>query len=148
MKVIIGVDHSSCSQAVLQWVKDAIWPRDTHFIVVSAAPLILGAYAMAEPAGFAGTEMLQQELQAHRELAMEAERELRTAGKVAESRVENADPRELILRIAESEGAGLVVVGSHGRTGLPRLLMGSVASYVVSHAPCNVMVIKRPKRRD
>ena len=42
-------------------------------------------------------------------------------------------------------GADLVVVGSHGRTGLGKLLMGSVASHVVSHAPCTVMVVKAKK---
>ena len=63
-----------------------------------------------------------------------------------DSRVELGDPRDLIVRTADAVGADLVVVGSHGRTGLPRLVMGSVASYVVSHAPCDVMVIKRTKR--
>jgi nucleotide-binding universal stress UspA family protein len=39
--------------------------------------------------------------------------------------------------------ADLVVLGSHGRTGIPKLVLGSVASHVVSHAPCDVLVIKR-----
>jgi nucleotide-binding universal stress UspA family protein len=39
-------------------------------------------------------------------------------------------------------GADLVVVGSHGRTGLAKLVLGSVASHVVTHAPCSVLVVK------
>jgi universal stress protein A len=40
--------------------------------------------------------------------------------------------------------ADLLVVGSHGRSGLSRLVLGSVASYVASHAPCSVLIVKRP----
>jgi nucleotide-binding universal stress UspA family protein len=58
--------------------------------------------------------------------------------------VERGDPRDAIVRVAEREHADLVIVGSHGRTGLPKLLMGSVASYVVTHAPCPVLVVKHP----
>jgi nucleotide-binding universal stress UspA family protein len=41
-------------------------------------------------------------------------------------------------------GADLVVVGSHGRTGLSRLVLGSVANGVVQHASCPVVVIRSP----
>jgi len=52
------------------------------------------------------------------------------------------DPREALVLAAESDQADLVVVGSHGRSGLTKLLLGSVASHVVTHAPCNVLVVK------
>jgi nucleotide-binding universal stress UspA family protein len=57
------------------------------------------------------------------------------------------DPREMLIEEARSERADLVVVGSHGRTGLDRLLMGSVASHVVTHAPCSVLVVKEAGKR-
>jgi hypothetical protein len=44
--------------------------------------------------------------------------------------------------MARAERSDLVVVGSHGRSGLSRLLIGSVASHVVIHAPCSVLVVK------
>ncbi len=47
-----------------------------------------------------------------------------------------------IVRYAEEEKADLVVVGTHGRTGLKRVIMGSVAERVVRHAPCNVLTVK------
>jgi len=147
MKVIIGLDHSPHSEAALEWVKNANWPANSKFYLVSAVPVAAGAFLFAEPSGYTGLETVQaEEVKSHQELTAEAEKDLRTWGLAVESRVELGDPRDLIVRAAESVGADLVVVGSHGRTGLPRLLMGSVASYVVSHAPCDVMVIKRTKK--
>ena len=61
------------------------------------------------------------------------------------SRVERGDPREGLVHAAETERADLLVVGSHGRTGLPRMLLGSVAGHVATHAPCSVVVVKRPR---
>ena len=54
------------------------------------------------------------------------------------------DPAREIVRAAEEENAELIVVGTHGRTGLARLLMGSVAEQVVRHAPCPVLIVKDP----
>jgi nucleotide-binding universal stress UspA family protein len=147
MRVVIGIDHSPHSDAAIAWVKRATWPAESKFWLVSAVPIEAGAYVYAEAGGFSGLETMQQEqMTAHRELTGTAERDLRASGLTVETRVELGDPRELLVRTADAVGADLVVVGSHGRTGLPRLVMGSVASYVVSHAHCDVMVIKRTKR--
>jgi nucleotide-binding universal stress UspA family protein len=51
------------------------------------------------------------------------------------------DPREEIVAIAEEWGADIIVVGTHGRTGLTHLLMGSTAEYVVRHSKVPVMVV-------
>ncbi len=48
------------------------------------------------------------------------------------------DARELILRCADDWQPDVIVVGSHGRRGLERFLLGSVAEGVVRHAPCSV----------
>jgi nucleotide-binding universal stress UspA family protein len=50
----------------------------------------------------------------------------------------------MILRVAEEIHADLIVMGTHGRTGLGRLLMGSVAEQVVRRAPCPVLTMKAP----
>jgi nucleotide-binding universal stress UspA family protein len=50
-----------------------------------------------------------------------------------------------IIKYAEEQGVDLIVVGTRGRTGLKRLLLGSVASGVVTYAPCTVMVVKADK---
>jgi nucleotide-binding universal stress UspA family protein len=62
-------------------------------------------------------------------------------GKVV-GRVVNGDPREVLVDIASTEKTDLLVVGSRGRTGIARLLLGSVASHVASNAPCSVLIVR------
>ncbi len=52
-------------------------------------------------------------------------------------------PDEAIINAAIFKEASLIIVGSHGRTGLKRLLMGSVAERVIGHARCPVLVVKK-----
>jgi nucleotide-binding universal stress UspA family protein len=59
-----------------------------------------------------------------------------------ESRVGVGKPAEEILRVAREQGVDLIVMGTHGRTGL-RHLFGSVAEEVTRHAPCPVFTIRR-----
>ncbi len=79
----------------------------------------------------------------------EAEGFVREAGEKAEKKgikVTTGTPvgtvYEKIIDVAEKENVDLIVVGSHGRTGLKRLLMGSVAERVIGHASCTVLVVK------
>lgn len=53
------------------------------------------------------------------------------------------EPYEFIVSEAEKLKVDVIVMGSHGRSGLKRLLMGSVTSRVIGHAPCNVLVVKK-----
>lgn len=61
--------------------------------------------------------------------------------------VERGAPYAEIVRRAESWNADYLVVGSHGRSGLPRLMLGSVAERVVRHAHCSVLVARPTSRR-
>jgi universal stress protein A len=54
------------------------------------------------------------------------------------------DPASSIVRCAQDEGVELIVMGTHGRTGLMRLLMGSVAEAVVRRSPCPVLTLRQP----
>jgi nucleotide-binding universal stress UspA family protein len=54
------------------------------------------------------------------------------------------EPVSEILAVAAEEGCDLIVLGTHGRTGLRRVLMGSVAEQVVRKAPCPVLTVKVP----
>ena len=62
----------------------------------------------------------------------------------AERRLEQGDAVTEILRVAQEVHADLIVLGTHGRTGLGRLLMGSVAEQVVRQAACPVLTVKTP----
>lgn len=59
-----------------------------------------------------------------------------------ETHVAMGDPGAAIVNTAERFGADIIVMGTHGRTGLSRLLLGSVAEYVLRHARCPVLTIK------
>jgi nucleotide-binding universal stress UspA family protein len=64
---------------------------------------------------------------------------------LAPTRLEIGDAREVIDRVAVEIGADLIVMGTHGRRGVRRMLLGSVAESVVRSAPCPVLTV-RPKR--
>jgi nucleotide-binding universal stress UspA family protein len=64
------------------------------------------------------------------------------AGVKAETFVGEAEAHDAITKLAKEENADMIVIGSHGRTGLRRLLMGSVAEKVIGYAPCPVLVVK------
>ena len=65
-------------------------------------------------------------------------------GIAVEHRLEYGDPPAVILKAAQEIGADLIVMGTHGRTSLRRLLMGSVAEQVVHKAPCPVLTVRTP----
>ena len=66
---------------------------------------------------------------------------VRGAGLVCTGVSQAGKPDAEIVDHARSRGAGLIVVGSHGRTGVSHLLAGSVAEKVVRHAPCPILVV-------
>lgn len=67
---------------------------------------------------------------------------LKNMGVAAEGKVVEGSPDEVIVKFAEDIGADLIVVGSHGRTGLARVLLGSVTKRVIGQAACPVLVVK------
>jgi nucleotide-binding universal stress UspA family protein len=67
---------------------------------------------------------------------------LRRAGLEADAEVREGDPAHEIVLSARHHGAGLVVVGTRGQTGLRRLILGSVARKVLLHAPCSVLIVR------
>ena len=62
--------------------------------------------------------------------------------------LEEGDPATGILQVAQERSCDLIVMGSHGRTGLGRLFMGSVAEKVVRKAPCPVLTVKLPQHQE
>ncbi|HEV8717019.1 MAG TPA: universal stress protein [Candidatus Binatia bacterium] len=65
-----------------------------------------------------------------------------TSKVIVETRALLGDPFSAICHTAERERVDLIVMGSHGRTGLAHVLLGSVAERVVRHAPCPVLVVR------
>ena len=62
-----------------------------------------------------------------------------------ESRIEAGEPVDVIVQLAEQTPYDLVVMGTHGRTGLSRVIIGSTAERVVRRAPCPVVTVRAPR---
>ena len=78
----------------------------------------------------------------HEELAREMTAQLQRAGVTAEAERRDGDAATEILAAANASKADLIVMGTHGRTGLKRLVLGSVARNVLQHATCSVLVVR------
>lgn len=99
------------------------------------APLVPEAMAQY----LESTEMLAHDRRAENDAATAR---LRAAGFEATSRVRLGDPAHEIVAEARAGEAGLIVIGTRGRTGLQRLVLGSVARNVLLHAPCSVLIVR------
>jgi nucleotide-binding universal stress UspA family protein len=144
MKIVLGFDDSPHAVAALKWIVRNEEPADTQVTIVSAVRTPVTAYAeVYAPAVPSPTELIEEVTRHHEELCKRAEDELHRAGFSTSVKVLPGDPREALVETARTEKADLLIVGSHGRTGLPKLVLGSVASHVVAHAPCDVLVVKK-----
>lgn len=74
------------------------------------------------------------------------ELELKAAGFKVTSRVEEGVPHVKILEVANEENVSAIILGSHGRSNLSSVLLGSVSDYVIRHAKKPVIVVKVVKR--
>lgn len=63
----------------------------------------------------------------------------------AEPLIREGPPPEVILEVATEVGADLIAMGTHGRTGVDRVIFGSVAEHVVRHSPVPVLTVRLPR---
>jgi universal stress protein A len=116
-------------------------PASIHLLHVVDNPLAAGVWSSdVYTAEIAGLQI---------NLVREAEKQLRAGvrtldrpGITITTEVRTGRPGRTIVDCARDRECDLVVVGSHGRTGVAHLIMGSVAEHVVRHAPCPVLVIR------
>ena len=147
MKILLGVDTSPHASETVSQVCRMSWPRGTSVRVLSVVGPTEPQYApqphvLAAVAG--NLAMIEaQQMAIHEELIARTEEALRRAGLDAVGEIAYGDPRQVLIETARSLGVELVVVGFHAHSGFAQLVAGSVASYVVTHAPCNVLVVRR-----
>lgn len=144
MKILLAIDGSEYSAEAVKAVAERPWPEGTQVRVLTAVePIAPPAAELWYDAG-GSLERARQEMTAHAEqLTAGVAETLRASGLSAEPAVRDGEPRSVIVDEAREWGADLIVVGSHGYTGLKRWLLGSVAQSVVGHAPCSVEVVRR-----
>jgi nucleotide-binding universal stress UspA family protein len=144
MKVLLAVDGSKASQAAVRAVAERPWPEGTIVRVLSVAHLIPPTTPFFNEVAVNYEQLVIEFLDAATEIATRAADELEASGLQVESAIRQGDPRVAIVDEARDWSADLVIVGSHGRSGIERWLMGSVAEHVVRHAPCSVEVVRPP----
>jgi nucleotide-binding universal stress UspA family protein len=134
VKIVVGYDGSEHSQRALERAAALASADDGAVTVVSVASALLGG---ARSVGVAEGEL------GHAASALEEARtRLAQRGLEAELVEGLGDPGHEIVEVAKRVGADLVVVGTRSRDLLERLLLGSVSTDVVHHAPCDVLVVR------
>jgi len=143
MKILVAVDDSPHSERAVRFVARMRWPAGSRVIVVNVMTPVLTPPVVGGDGGVPlMIEVTEEQRQQARTVTGRSEAALRESGIAAESRLPAGDPREALLRLVADERADLLVMGSHGRTGLSKLLLGSVSSHAVTHAHCSVLVVK------
>ena len=133
-KILFPTDFSPASYAALDVAASLARDRDATLIV---------AHCEETPLGFGGRELplskdVDDDLQ-----AMLSEVLGGMKGIPYEKRLLRGDPGRTIVKLADKEDVNLIVLGTHGRTGLKRVLMGSVAEAVIRNSTCPVLTIRQ-----
>ncbi|HEX5946111.1 MAG TPA: universal stress protein [Acidimicrobiales bacterium] len=143
-RIVVGVDDSDQAAAALRWaLAEGLLRQATVEVVhawtppVSALPFGATLVIPVDESAIDSAARASVE-----ELVATAVAELGGPAPDVQVTILPGGPSVTLVEVAE--GADLVVVGSHGRTGLSRLMLGSVAMAVVNHAPCPVVVVRAP----
>jgi nucleotide-binding universal stress UspA family protein len=144
LKILLAIDGSKCSEDTATAIAQQLRPdgAEVRVLHVSEPTWLAVDYELGQV----------QEIQAAREEGLKRGKEivesikplLAQAGFAVTTAFEEGDPRFAITEYAAQWNADLLVVGSHGRRGLGRLLIGSVAEYVARHAHCTVLIVRIP----
>jgi nucleotide-binding universal stress UspA family protein len=131
-QVVVAFDFSETADVALRRAVEIGWRSADH---------VLHVVTVSNEHDYHRAEELEQRIH-DRVREMVDERPLATVEFYVHALI--GDPSAEILRVAEDVGADLVVIGSHGRTGIRRLLLGSTSEAVVRGAGCAV-IVARPK---
>jgi nucleotide-binding universal stress UspA family protein len=148
MCVIVATDGSEFAELALHRAAERPWPPESEFKVISCSeyPVWSGEYAYYSQEQL--TELVRTSRDHADEAALNGEQLLVKAGLKATHEVTEAKdtPTGAILAAAEQWKADLIVLGSHGRRGFDRLILGSVSETVALHAGCSVEVVRKTQR--
>ncbi len=142
MKILLAIDDSKFSEAAVQAVivRHKVQGLEVRVLHAAEPPILLTAPEMTE---YLPPIESPEEAKA---LVAKAAATLRSASVNVTTAVVQGDPKSVILDDAKTWGADLVVLGSHGRRGLDKFLVGSVSEAVLRHAHCSVEIVRLPKK--
>ena len=157
MKIVIAYDGSSCADSALDDLSRAGLPLSAEALVISVAELplppppppgygILSGYAVGAST-LVDTEASSRVVEEANALAFQASRLVQASFPDWEVRSDArlGSPAGEIIEKAEEWGADLIVVGSHGRSALGRLVLGSVSQRIVTEAHCSVRIARNSR---
>jgi nucleotide-binding universal stress UspA family protein len=150
MKILLAVDGWEFSGDAARSIAERPWPEGTEVRVLSVVQLTLPAAHALFEVPFIDSEVVENARGEAMKRALDAIESAKKILSVAALNVSESvsvlldNPREIILKDAADWRADLIVLGSHGRHGSDRFLLGSVSEAVATHAECSVEVIRRP----
>ncbi len=148
MKILLAIDDSKFSEEATKTVIVQAQPQGTEVRVLhvtDSSPLFITGEMGAQMPDVSALQKAQ--LMRANALVERAAEELRAAGFKVTTAVEEGDPKTKIIDQAAEWHADLIIVGSHGRKGLDRFLLGSVSEAVARHARCSVEIVRNPSGR-
>lgn len=143
--ILFPTDFSESSDAALSYASSLAAESGATLHLVHVSDISDVYYAGY--GAYAYTPDLVQELVREHELKLEKIKPT-VQGVHYEHHTLRGAPAKEIVAFAEEKDVDLIVIGSHGRTGVSRLLMGSVAEDVVRHAKCPVLTVKQPTEKE
>lgn len=140
--ILVPVDFSEYSDRAMDYAIDLASKLDARITLLHVFHEIpLGAGDMASALPYTYVKEIEDEVQQRMEEQLDV---VQKAGLKGDVVVMHGVPFQIIIDVAQDRKADLIVMGTHGRTGLPHVLLGSVAEKVARLAPCPVLVA-RPK---
>ena len=145
--ILVPTDFSEYAEHAFQWALGLAADCKAKIVLFHAAP-IFSQLAFPESVYYPDLAKMEREILADAEKrAAEFAAKKGTSTVSVETRVVLGDTVWEICQAVTREQADLIVIGSHGRTGLSHVLLGSVAERVVRHAPCPVLVARMPQQK-
>lgn len=143
MRILLAIDGSPHAQVAVDEVARRLWPSGSTIRVLSVIQPYTPPATEFVLAGATLEDMRQQQASTAADITERAAESLKRTGLPTDTAVREGDPRSTIVDEADQWRADLIVAGSHGRTGLTRWLLGSVAQAIVEHASCSVEVVRQ-----
>lgn len=145
MRILLAVDDSEFGAAALRMLAAQHDPKKHQVRILTVLePIVPLAYAESPMAyGPRLDAMLRDRARKAAKLLRRAAQALRGKGFRATTELREGDVRAEILSAARKWRAKLIVLGSHGRHGLARVVLGSVSEHVARHAPCSVEIVRK-----